>query len=108
MEYINVFAAGSKAYQHLSTRPTPPIRPIPPAPASSSGFTPAPTGLSTGIIVVIVLVILVELGLTIWGIAALVKFWKFLPSFAAVLSLVLLVFGFAPFSLIVTYLAKRV
>ena len=98
MEYINVFSAGSKAYSHLTARSASPSAP----PTSSSS-----SALSGGVIAIIVITALIEIGLTIWGIVALVQFWKFLPTIPAVLSLLLLVFGFAPFSLLVTYLARR-
>ena len=96
MEYINVFSAGSKAYQHL-TSPT----------QAQVGAPQVSSGLAGGLIAVIVIFALVGLGLFIWAAYALYRFWRLLPTIAALASLALLVFGFAPFSLLVTYAAKR-
>ena len=97
MEYINVHAAVSKAYQHSQS-----------SKASPPGAPQISSGLAGGMIAFIVILALVEIGLGIWAIIALVRFWRFMPTLAAVASLLLLLFGFVPFSLIVTYVSKRV
>lgn len=101
MEYINVHAAAMKAYQAVNT----PARPPQPSP---SGPTPSvPPGIAGGLLAFIIVMALVGLAIFIWAAYALYRFWRVLPTIAALASLALLVFGFAPFSLLVTYAAKR-
>ena len=98
MEYINLHAAVGKAYQSVSAPPQSSTKP-----SLSSG-----AGVAGGMIAFIVIIALVEVSLAIWAIVALVRFWRFLPTIGAVASLLLLLFGFPMFSLIVTYMTKRV
>lgn len=99
MEYINLHAAVGKAYQSLNSPPQSSTT----KPSLSSG-----AGAGGGMVAFIVIIALVELSLAIWAIVALVRFWRFLPSFVGVISLLLLLFGFPMFSLLVTYMTKRV
>ena len=98
MEYINLHAAVGKAYQSVNASPQSSTKP-----SLSSGAGPA-----GGALAFIVIIVLVELGLAIWAIVALVRFWRFLPTIAGVISILLLIFGFPMFSLLVTYMTKRV
>ena len=88
-------AAISKAYQNIKT-PQHPSQPIPAGASSIAG----------GLIAFIVVLVVIEVVLFIWAVYALYRFWRLLPTVAAVASLILVVFGFAPFSLLVTYAAK--
>ena len=63
-------------------------------------------GAAAAGIITIIILCLAYLGLYIWAIVALFKFWKLLPVAVAILSVVLLIFGAPFFSLIVTYAAK--
>ena len=98
MEYLNLHSAVSKAYQSVTGPPPPPFPP---------GVQPAATGIAGGMIALIVIIALAEVGFGIWAVVALIKFWKALPLPAAILSLLLILFGFPIFSLPVTYYAKR-
>jgi hypothetical protein len=99
MEYINLHAAVGKAYQSLSA---------PPQSSSTKPSLSSGAGAAGGMLAFIIIIVLVELGLAIWAIVALVRFWRFLPTIAGVISILLLIFGFPMFSLLVTYMTKRV
>lgn len=103
MEYINVHAAAIKAYQAVNT-PTHLTK------ATSSSGKPvlgSASGAVGGLLAVIIIMALLGLALFIWAAYALYRFWRVLPMIAALASLILLLLGFAPFSLLVTYAAKR-
>jgi hypothetical protein len=61
-------------------------------------------GMGVGLFLI---VLCAAIGIFIWNIVALVKFWNRMPQGAAIASLILLLFGFPPISLIVIYASKK-
>ena len=101
MEYLSVWSLAKKVSDnqdaikaHLG------VSPAGKKPVLKSG------GAAAAGIITLIILCLVYLGLYIWAIVALFKFWKLLPVPVAILSLGLLIFGTPFFSLIVTYAAK--